>query len=248
MSAVSTNLIEVLQRFMSAPTRPIGAVYPPRTDAPNLPDLGGREIALRRFCDFLSCLPFMRTMAGPAQPFVVPRAQIHINQPKNVTGAPDGIVLPYIAFLTSESDDGPDDSFLGPPIMDDATADVYGKDTAVFWLGEHTEDLQIEVVAAEASVRRAIVEGIKQVLRSSEDGGGLNLSLPDYFDTAARFTLLNSSYIEDPDAVRNRRRSLLRVQLYFSEVMLANVVDLHVVATASIVTSLQVSTAIASRT
>lgn len=243
---VSTNLVEVLKRYLAPGAAPIGAVYPPRTDAPNLPDLGGREIALRRFCDFLAALPFMRTMAGPAQPFTVPREQIHINQPKATVGAPDGIVLPYIAFLTSESDDSPDDSFLGPAVDDEDTADVYAPDTTVFWLGDHVEDLMLEVCAAEVSTRRAIVEGIKQVLRSTEISTALRLTLPDYFDQVATFTLQGSSYIEDQYAVSNRRRATLKIQLYMPEVMLGNALDLHVSAQTqvSVATSVRVVSAV----
>lgn len=241
MGAVQTNLMEVLTRFLGGGSQPIGVVFPPRLDSPNLPDKGAREVSLRRFCDLLAALPFMRTMAGPAQPFTVPRDQIHINQPANVSGAPDGVRLPYLAFLTSSADESPDDSFLGPAIIDDDTADVYAPGTAVFWLGSHVEELQLEVVAASRSVRRAIAEGIKQVLRSSDDAGVLRLNLPDYFDQTAEFTLLGSQYTEDQDAVRNRRRALLRIQLYVPEVMLANAVDIQPFVTALTTTTVLVA-------
>lgn len=223
--SIATNLMQVLVRFMA--DEPIGNVYPPRTDAPNLPDKGAREHALRKFCDFLSCLPFMRTMDGPAQPFVVPRDQIFINQPEAADSAPNGRKTPWIAFLSSDSDDSADDSFLGPAVIDDDTADVYAPDTAVFWLGDHVEELQIEVVASGVAVRRAIVEGIKQVLRQSENGNILKLALPDYFDQVAQFTLVGTRYEEDQYAVLNRRRALIRVRLYVPEVALASAVDIH---------------------
>lgn len=233
MAVPSTNLVQVLQRYVAPPAQPIGAVYPPHADAPNLPDMGAREHSLRRFCDFLAELPFMRSMAGPPQPFVVPRDHIHINQPANVAGAPDGVQLPTIAFLTSENNNATEAGFLGPAIIDDDSADVYGPDTAVFWLGDHVEELTLEVVSSGRAVRRAIVEGIKQVLRST-DSGPLKLSLPAYYDQVATFTLLTDTFVEDPDAVRNRRRAWIRIQLYVPEVMLGNALDLHVSATTQV--------------
>ncbi len=84
----------------------------------------------------------------------------------------------------------------------------------------------LEVVAAKAATRRAIVEGLKQALRSADSSTALNLSLPDYFNQVAQFTLLNTSYIEDQDAVRNRRRAHLTIELYVPEVLLANAVTM----------------------
>lgn len=221
----SNTLIGVLQEFLAEGQQPIGAVFPPRTDAPGLPDKGAREVALRRFADFLSRLPFMRTMRGPPQPFLVPRKQIHVNQPDSVVGASGGTKLPTIAFLTSTADET-DSGWLGPADIIDGTEDLYAPDTALFYLGWHTENIPLEVVAAKPATRRAIVEGIKQVLRSADGSSSLTLSLPDYFDQEATFTLLASEYIEDQDAVRNRRRGHLTIQLSMPEVMLANALTL----------------------
>lgn len=222
------SLIGVLSSFMTSDTSPIGLVFPPRDDAPGLPDKGAREYALRRFCDFLSKLPFMRTMAGPPQKFVVPRSQIHINQPDAVVGAAGGVKLPTIAFLTSTDDQssGEDPGWLGPALDIEGTEDVFAPDSALFYIGSHDEDLTLEVVSSKAATRRAIVEGIKQVLRSSDDSAALRLSLPDYFNQDATFTYLSSTYVEDQDAVRNRRKAHIVINLYVAEVMLANAMTL----------------------
>lgn len=223
--ADSNTLIGVLEQFLSEGQQPIGAVFPPRQNPPGLPDKGAREIALRRFADFLSLLPFMRTMRGPPQPFLVPRKQIHIGQPDSVVGASGGVKLPTLAFLTSSADEL-DSGWLGPADIIDGTEDLYAPDTALFYLGWHTENLVLEVVAAKPATRRAIVEGIKQVLRSTDGSSSLSLSLPAYFDQDAQFTLLSSEYVEDQDAVRNRRRAHLTIQLSMPEVMLANALTL----------------------
>jgi hypothetical protein len=233
MAEQETNLIEVLQRFMAPGTAPIGVVFPPRSDAPNLPDLGAREHALRRFLDFLACLPFMRTMAGPPQAFVVPRDQMFINAPEAEAGAPIGQKLPTIAFTTSTADKILD-GWLGPAILIEGTEDVFAPDTALFWIGGHTEPLVLEVVASSRAVRRSITEGITQVLRSSDDTGALRLSLPDYFGGDATFTLMDVTYLEEPDAVRNRRKAHLTIQLYVDEVLLANAVDIRPYLTATV--------------
>lgn len=230
MAEPQTNLLEVLRRYMSPGTVPLGTVFPVRLDAPNLPDKGAREHALRRFCEFVSLLPFMRTMDGPAQPFQVPRAQIHINQPSAEPGAPGGVLLPTIAFLTSTANETTT-GFLGPDQIDDDTADVYAPDSAVFWVSDHVEDLMLEVVAATDSVRRAIVEGIKAAMHMSDDAGCLRLNLPDYFDQDAEFLLLESTYVEDQDSVRNRKKAQLKINLYVPEVLLANAVDMKIFAT-----------------
>ncbi len=222
----NNSLIGVLEQFMADGQQPIGTVFPPRSDAPGLPDMGAREVALRRFCDFLSLLPFMRTMRGAPQPFLVPRKQIHINQPDSVVGASGGVKLPTIAFLTSSADET-DSGWLGPADIIDGTEDLYAPDTALFYLGWHTENLVLEVVAAKPATRRSIVEGIKQVLRSADGSSSLSLSLPDYFDQDATFTLVSSEYVEDQDAVRNRRRGHLTILLSMPEVMLANALTLH---------------------
>ena len=234
-----TNLIDVLQRFMAPGTAPIGVVFPPRSDAPNLPDLGAREHALRRFLDFLAALPFMRTMAGPPQAFVVPRDQMFVNMPDAESGAPVGQKLPTIAFTTSTADKILD-GWLGPAILIDGTEDLFAPGTALFWVGGHTEPLVLEVVASSRAVRRSIVEGISQVLRSSDDTGSLRLSLPDYFNSTATFTLMDVTYFEEPDAVRNRRKAHLTIQLYVDEVMLASAVD--IVPFLTTVVGLQVQT------
>lgn len=236
--AAQTNLLSVLERFMTPGTSPIGLVFPPRSDAPNLPDKGARYCALDRFCDFLSYLPFMRTMAGPPQPFLVPRDQIHVYRPKSPQSAPDGIRLPAIAFNTSEADETTT-GWLGPDILIDGSEDVYGPNTALFYLGDHVEELQLEVIASEDAQRRAIVEGIKQAIRSSDDSGAFRLSVPAYFDQDAEFLLLRSKYVEDEHAVRNRRVAQLTIQLYIPEVMLANAITLQPIIQVGVQTAVE---------
>lgn len=233
MAEQETNLIDVLRRFMAPPSQPIGVVFPPHSDAPNLPDLGAREHALRRFLDFLAALPFMRTMAGPPQAFVVPRDQMFVNMPDAEQGAPAGQKLPTLAFTTSTADKTAD-GWLGPAILIDGTENVFAPDTALFWVGSHTEPLVLEVVASSRAVRRAITEGVSQVLRSSDDSGALRLSLPGYFGQDATFTLMDVTYFEEPDAVRNRRKAHLTIQLYVDEVLLANAVDIKPFLTAEV--------------
>ncbi len=221
-----TDLVQVLSKFMDGTgAQPIGLVSPPRTDAPNLPDKGARFHALSRFLDFCAALPFMRTMQGEPQAFRVPRAQMFVDQPDSVVGAPDGAPLPTLAFLTSENDDmSEEDGWLGPSQIMDETANVFAPNTVLFWVGDLIEDVILEVVSDKPAKRRAIIEGLKQALRSSDDGGALRLVLPGYFNQIATFTYQTAEYEQEPDAVRNRRRARLKINLYVPEVMLANAV------------------------
>lgn len=221
---VGTDLVPVLSRFMSEGSQPLGLVYPPRSDAPGLPDIGGREASLRQLKRFIAALPFMRSMAGPPQPFRVPETQIFVYQPDNIV---ELNTLPTIAFLPARANNVTDNSWLGPAIELEESADVYAPGTSLFSIGDHLEIFTIEVVADKHSIRRAIIEGLKQVFRSSDDTAALRLSVPDYFNQAATFTLIDTEYIDDQYVVQNRRKAHLYVELYLSEVGLFNTVNLH---------------------
>jgi hypothetical protein len=219
-----TDLVDVLSEFMGGGSQPLGLVWPPRTDAPPLPDLGGRELALRRLKAFVARLPFMRTMQGPPQLFRVPETQIHVYQPDNIV---ELNTTPSISFMPARANNLPDDGWLGPSIEIEESADVYAPGTSLFALGEHIELITVEVVSDKHAIRRAILEGLKQVLRSSDDTAGLRLSLPAYFDQVATFTLVDTEYLDDPYVVQNRRKAHLYVELYMQEVGLFNTVTLR---------------------
>lgn len=236
--SASVDPAQVIAEFSAG--KPLGLVYPPRQNAPALPDMGQRESALRRLREFICRLPFMRTMGGPPQPFVVPSTNIHLYQPDNVVAGEEH-KLPWIAFLPSLADNT-DDGWLGPSYIIDGTDNIYAPDSSLFAIGWHDELLTIEVVSAKHSVRRAIVEGLKQVFRTDEDTGTLRLLLPNYFGQVVDFSLEGTEYVEAPDAVRNRRVGRLHVRMQMTEVALFSTVTMRPYVTALV--SASVSTTV----
>lgn len=196
-----------------------------------LPDKDGRQLALERLKRFVSLLRFRRTarVGQPALGFRLPPESIHLYLPDD----PKDANLPSVAFLPGAGLH--DTQGLGPPVALEETADLYGPGTAVVRLGEYVEEFVIEVMAAKHAARRAIVAGLTTALRAQEESSALRLSLPDYFGAAASFALLGSSYLEEPAAVKNRRRAHLFVELRVPELAFVRIaklrpeIQLHVV-------------------
>src|SRR5690606_5486901 len=104
----------------------LNAVYPPRPRPP-LPDRDARDYALRRLREFLAALVYRRTGA-PGQPtiaFRVPKLDIHIHQPDDITN----LNMPAFGIVPGR---GFHETFgLGPPQIIDGTEDLYGPGTAL---------------------------------------------------------------------------------------------------------------------
>lgn len=193
----------------------IGQVNP-GPPAPPLPDLDPREHALRTFAKFISFLNFSLTGAvdSPPEPFRIPLNCINIYQPDDVKNEPPG---PSIGILPGRGTHEP--VGLGPPVAMDDTADVYGVGTLLYWQGDYSEQIGVEIVTAKHAERRAVLAGLKTALRIGDDAGALRLRCRSYFDRVAVFRLDESEMIDDANAALNRRRAHLYVLMEIQEVL-----------------------------
>lgn len=201
--------------------KPMGVTWPPRPPRP-LPHKDAREYALERLRTFISLLVFRRTMetSRPAQGFRLKEPRIHIYQPDDV----HDLTPPAMAFLPGRGFHEP--LGLGPPLPIEGTIDKYGQGTVLVWQSDYTELFTIEVFSAKHAIRRAIVAGLKTVLRANETSLSTDLLLPEYFDQVARFWLNESTYLDNPEVVKNRRTAHLFVELVVPEVFLIDYVTL----------------------
>ncbi len=190
-----------------------------RTEQPVPLDFDARTVALNTLATYLSLCRFSRTGGVGEQPIVfrIPRDSIFPEQPDNVVDAP----LPSIGVVANE---GQHENYnLGPPEVHDATADVYGKGTALVELGDYVEELNLEVWAATIPERRALTTGLREAFSPLEESSALRLKLPDYYDRIATFELIGTRRIEDT-AHLGRRKAQLRVRLTVPEVALVRYV------------------------
>jgi hypothetical protein len=214
-----TTSFEALESFLPPGTELFGdnVVQPPTT----LPAKDAREHALVRLGDFIAALVFQRTgdHDGDATiPFQVPRETIHHYNPNDTTQ----LTPPAIGLVPGK---GVEDMYaLGPALVLEETRDVFGPNTVLVQYGEYVEDFMIEVFSAKHPERRAIVAGLKEMMRASENSSALWLTLPHYFDQVAVFELNGSEYVEDPDTIRNRRHAYLSVTLRVPQMSLINYV------------------------
>lgn len=91
---------------------------------------------------------------------------------------------------------------------------------------EYVEQFTVEVWSDKIAMRRAMMAGLKQVLRMNDASYALQLKLPNYYDQVAGFALDDSQPIDDDGTVKNRRRGHLYVTLRVTDVSLVNYVEL----------------------
>jgi hypothetical protein len=198
-----------------------GNVFPPRPPVA-LPTIEARTAALRAFANYLATLRFMRPgFKGSPFPeeFRVKREDIHVEQP-------DGVVdlrFPSIAFLGGR---GTYDWFrLGGPYLFDETYNCFGPGTVLAWAGDYVEDFTIECWASKKPERRAMIAGIEAAMLRSESSTATRFELTEFFGVVASYDLSQRELNED-EAVRNRRRAMLYVNLRVPVVELVNAVTL----------------------
>lgn len=198
-------------------------VLPPR-DRPPLPDRDARDYALMRFRAFLAALVYRRTgdPQQPPIPFRVPKANIHIYQPDDVENA----AMPGFGLIPGR---GIHETVgLGPPDAEESTANVYAPGTALIHQSDYVEVFTLEAWGSKQAERRALMAGVKSAMRQNDGSYAIRLSLPDYYDRVAEFSLDESTYIDGDEVVRNRRRAQLFIRLQVPEVALANFSTLQV--------------------
>jgi hypothetical protein len=195
----------------------------PARPLPNLPDRDARDHGLDVLRKYIAALVFRRTNAPgqPPIPFQIPIESIHKDQPDDVTS----LNLPAIGFIPGV---GRHETFgLGPPKLLESTTGVFGPGTALLHVSDYIERFTIEVWSSKIPERRAIVAGLKVALRASDASSAIYLKSPDYYGMPACVSLLESQYIDDDAAVRNRRRAFLMVELTVCEVAPINIVALQ---------------------
>jgi len=160
-------------------------------------------------------------------PFQIKRQDIHLYEPDNIRDLP----MPALGIIAAAAPNEP--YGLGPPEILDETYNVYGEGTALVRIADYVEQITIEAWAQKHAQRRAIVAGLRQVLRMGEQSMALWLSLPNYFDQVAQFTLIDTQPIDD-GAPQERRRAMIVVEMRVPEVVLVDAVELQVSAQADV--------------
>jgi hypothetical protein len=196
---------------------PWGTTYPARENPPP-PAYDGRTVALRLLRRFITELTFYRANAEgqPPIPFQIAEKDIHIEWPDNE----DDLVFPSIALLST----GPANyDMIGlTGYVEENTRDVYAPGTVVQWMNEYRENIVLEIWATKKSERRAILAGLEAALSPTEQMYGLRFTMPDYFNELVCFAANDREIIDDGEAVKNRRRARITLQMRFHQVALVN--------------------------
>lgn len=192
-------------------------VWPPR-EAQRLPDYDARNAALMAFKEFLAELIFQRSGEnGQTVPFKVPPQNIHIYQPDDIkdAGLPGFGIVPALGTTESQG--------LGPAPVDEDSYEDFGLGTALVSQGDYTEAFVLECWGSKQAERRALVAGVKTVLRMDQESWTLRLKLKRYYDQVATFALQDVQYVDGDEVARNRRRTLMTIVLTVPEVAIENV-------------------------
>ncbi len=199
-----------------------GQVYPAKEPRP-LPAADARDHALRRFREFLAALVFSRKGDTPGSTisFQVPIDSIFVDQPDD----PQRLTFPAISIVSARGDH--DTYKLGPFELQDDSLDVYGPGTALLEQGWYEEEFTLEVWGNHPADRLALLAGIKAAMRMSQRSYALILTLPNYYDQTAQFSLEASQSVDDPSVILGRRRAQLYIALGVSEVLLVNAATLQ---------------------
>lgn len=195
-----------------------------------LPDRDARYYALDALRTYVSLLVFSRTGPKGGSPitFQVPRERFHIEQPDDVVDQK----FPSMAIVAGRGRH--EYTYLGGADVHDELRDVYMPGTTVLQQAEYVEAMTLEVWGSKIPERRSLMAGLKIALAPLEEGQGLRLKLPKYYDRVAEFVLLESQYVDEPDAIRNRRRGQLYLSLRVPEVALVDAITLRPMLTLTV--------------
>jgi hypothetical protein len=109
---------------------------------------------------------------------------------------------------------------LGPAVVLEETADLFGDGLVVVRRGDHVETVGVEVVGDKPQELQAIIAGLKVALTMDDKSGALRLRCDNYFGMVASFRLDESETLDDPDSTLNRRRGHLWILMQVPEVTL----------------------------
>jgi hypothetical protein len=195
----------------------------PRNKPRPLPAYDARTHALGRFADFLASLEWSRrgNVGEPDVSYRIPREDVYEDQPDD----PANLNFPSLAFLPAR---GTHDQYtLGPCDVIEESYGQFGKGTVLLLQGEYIELFMVEAWGSHVVERRSILAGIQAVIRMNERSNALQLSLPAYYNRVASFSLVDSTYIDDPDVVRGRRRGQVAIELRVPEVILVDAITMR---------------------
>lgn len=213
---------------------PFGETFPARPNPPPL-SVDGRTAVLRVLKRYIAALVFYlpggRNDAGvalPARPIRIPPEDIHIEWPDNEAS----MRFPSIVFLSTAPAEY--DAIGLTAYLEEKTRDVHGLGTVLQWQSEYVENLAVEIWASKKAERRSILAGLETALTPTEQMYGLRFKVPDYYGELVCFTVQSRELFDETDAVRNRRRARLVVQVRFNIVALVNYAELTTVAKTSV--------------
>jgi len=209
---------------------PWGRVLPPRPFPPPTPN-DGRTVALRILAQYISELTFLREGAINGPPIAVKfqgvEKDIHIGWPDS----PQDMTFPAIVFLAGH---GNYDVIGLTAYVEEDTRDVFAPGTVVQWQHEYREAFQIEIWASSKPELRAVLSGLETAFVPVEQMVGIRFRMPDYYNEPVVFTLESSQRFDEPDAVRNRFRARVEVEMRFTVVQLVNYVPLTPIVTTDV--------------
>lgn len=195
---------------------PFGEVYPPKPN-PLSPSIDGRTAALHILREYFTNLVFFRPMAvgQPPQPFSIPPEHFYIEWPDQT----EMMKMPCVAVVNSRAKY---DVIGLVSYIEEDTRDTFGAGTVLQWMAEYLETLNVEVWTSKTSERRSILAGAEIAFSPTEQMSGVRFRMPEYFNELVCFTLNRREVIDEPDAVRNRRRAQLEIEMRFNIVALVN--------------------------
>lgn len=206
----------------SLPFSLFGEVFPHRPAPPPLA-VDHRTIALRALRAYLAELIFVIQVAKEpdgtwrTEHFKVPKKNIFVSVPE----ASQEVQFPSIVMLGEE--EGRYETLGLNNYWDEKTYGVYGKGTVVQWQDSYVENITLEIWANTRPQLWSLLAGIETALTPTETRYGVYFQLKEYFNQICCFTPVSRRLLEDAgEAMLNRRRGHVKVELRMNRVALVN--------------------------
>ena len=183
---------------------PVGDVYPRDPSIDGVP-VDGRTAALQSLGVYLTSLVYCRPgrLGGPPVYFAIPPENFHVDRPPSEVD----LIFPALVALS-----GPVTARSRGliPTVDESTRDVYGAGTALIVQEEREETVPLEVWSSTLPELRAILAKLEQAFHPTEERNGFLLRTPAYYWRTARFILEAPEHPDEPMAVQNRFKGVVR--------------------------------------
>lgn len=187
-----------------------GDVYPVAGPVP-LEEMDAREHALRALADFIADLEFANPDSMKVPTFQIERSNVFTAMPPD----PSQLKFPAVAFMPAR---GKHDQYALGPADDVGDVGDAGPGQSTLLLGEYVETFAVECWANHDALRTSMLAGIASAIRTGSWSQALLLNLSPDYNAIARFTLVDSEHIDDPDVVRGRVRARLYLLLEVPEI------------------------------